>query len=73
MNYIVWMDGQRLGEKPDTPHFGHIKTRPVNHPPNTPDEIELLRRIARQDRQAFAQLYDRYAGVLFRHGVPGGE
>ncbi len=65
MNYTVWMDGPRLGGKPGGPQLGYIKTRPVNHPPNTPDEVELLRRIARQDRQAFAQLYDRYAGVLF--------
>src|SRR5260221_8311966 len=28
-------------------------------------DADLLERIARQDRAAFAQLYDRYAGVLF--------
>jgi len=29
------------------------------------DDASLLRRIARRDREAFSQLYDRYAGVLY--------
>ena len=28
-------------------------------------EIELLRRVAREDRSAFEELYDRFSGVLF--------
>jgi RNA polymerase sigma-70 factor (ECF subfamily) len=37
--------------------------------PGTPgaalDDVRLLQRIARRDREAFSQLYDRYAGVLY--------
>ena len=29
------------------------------------DDAQLLQRIAQRDRQAFSQLYDRYAGVLY--------
>ena len=49
--------------------------RPVPHDTNavnTPgspgaalDDAQLLRRIAGRDREAFSQLYDRYAGVLY--------
>ena len=31
----------------------------------TPDDVQLLGRIARRDREAFSQLYDRYARVLY--------
>jgi RNA polymerase sigma-70 factor (ECF subfamily) len=37
----------------------------VKTPPTTIDEAQLLERIARRDRQAFSQLYDRYSGVLY--------
>jgi RNA polymerase sigma-70 factor (ECF subfamily) len=37
----------------------------VNTPPLLPDDVELLQRVAQRDRQAFAQIYDRYAGLLF--------
>jgi RNA polymerase sigma-70 factor (ECF subfamily) len=37
----------------------------VNDPVTTVDDTQLLRRIAQQDRQAFSQLYDRYATVLY--------
>lgn len=34
-------------------------------PDAAPDDAQLLRRIAARDREAFSQLYDRYAGVLY--------
>jgi RNA polymerase sigma-70 factor (ECF subfamily) len=34
-------------------------------PESSEDEIKLLRRIACGDREAFARLYDQFAGVLF--------
>jgi len=37
----------------------------VNDPHITRDEALLLRRVAHRDREAFSQLYDRYAGVLY--------
>lgn len=37
----------------------------MNNPPTTIDDAHLLHRIGQRDRQAFAQLYDRYAGVLY--------
>jgi RNA polymerase sigma-70 factor (ECF subfamily) len=37
----------------------------VNDPVITVDDTQLLRRIAAQDRQAFSQIYDRYATVLY--------
>lgn len=30
-----------------------------------PEDVALLRAVARRDEQAFAQLYDRYSGVVF--------
>jgi RNA polymerase sigma-70 factor (ECF subfamily) len=33
--------------------------------PASDDDAELLVRVARQDRDAFAQLYDRYSAVLY--------
>jgi RNA polymerase sigma-70 factor (ECF subfamily) len=36
------------------------------HPADTTrEDAQLLRRMARQDREAFAQFYDRYADVLY--------
>jgi len=37
----------------------------VNEPLTTIDEAQLVQRIAQRDRQAFSQLYDRYASVLY--------
>jgi len=37
----------------------------VNEPLTTIDEAQLLQRIAQRDRQAFSQLYDRFAAVLY--------
>ena len=37
----------------------------VNNPLTTTDDVQLLRRVSEHDRQAFSQLYDRYAGVLY--------
>jgi RNA polymerase sigma-70 factor (ECF subfamily) len=37
----------------------------VNNPPTTRDDARLLQRIGQRDRQAFAQFYDRYSGVLY--------
>jgi RNA polymerase sigma-70 factor (ECF subfamily) len=37
----------------------------VNTPLTTTDDVQLLRQVSQRDRQAFAQLYDRYAGVLY--------
>jgi len=34
-------------------------------PETTEDEIRLLRRVARGDREAFTQLYDQFAGILY--------
>jgi len=33
------------------------------------DDVRLLRRIARREREAFSQFYDRYAGVLYSTGL----
>ncbi len=47
---------------------GPGKTNVVNtsgSPRTALDDVQLLRRIARRDRAAFSQLYDRYAGVLY--------
>jgi RNA polymerase sigma-70 factor (ECF subfamily) len=45
--------------------LGILEKDAVNTPPATIDEAQLLQRIAQRDRQAFSQLYDRYAGVLY--------
>ena len=37
----------------------------LNNPSTTVDDAQLLARIAQRDRQAFSQLYDRYAGILY--------
>jgi RNA polymerase sigma-70 factor, ECF subfamily len=37
----------------------------LNNPSTSADEAQLLARIARRDRQAFSQLYDRYSGILY--------
>ena len=42
----------------------------MNEPVLDPDrDVELLRRIAGQDRSAFASFYDRYSGLLFSIAV----
>src|SRR5262245_61816977 len=53
----------------------HVQTQPahaaapsanaVNTPLSSPNDAQLLQRVAAHDRQAFAQLYDRYATILF--------
>jgi RNA polymerase sigma-70 factor, ECF subfamily len=42
-----------------------LEANPVNTPLTTTDDVLLLQRIARRDRQAFSQLYDRYSGLLY--------
>jgi RNA polymerase sigma-70 factor (ECF subfamily) len=42
-----------------------LESNPVNNPPPTVDDAQLLQRIGRRDRQAFSRLYDRYAGILY--------
>jgi RNA polymerase sigma-70 factor (ECF subfamily) len=37
----------------------------VNASHQSQDDSQLLQRIARQDREALAQLYDRYSGILY--------
>ena len=37
----------------------------LHNPLTTFEDAQLLRRVAERDRQAFAQLYDRYSGVLY--------
>jgi RNA polymerase sigma-70 factor (ECF subfamily) len=37
----------------------------VNEPLTTIDEAQLVQRIAQRDRQAFSQLYNRYASALY--------
>src|SRR5262245_6909146 len=39
--------------------------KPLPETVSTSVDVDLLERIARRDRAAFAQLYDRYAGILF--------
>jgi RNA polymerase sigma-70 factor (ECF subfamily) len=41
------------------------ETRSVKTESSGSDEIELLRRVARGDRAAFAQLYDQFARILY--------
>jgi len=45
-------------------------TVPVSNPPDSPEErqridAQLLQRVARRDRQALAELYDRFSGPLY--------
>jgi RNA polymerase sigma-70 factor (ECF subfamily) len=42
----------------------HAAANPVNTPLQ-PNDAQLLQRVAARDRQAFAQLYDRYSTLLF--------
>jgi RNA polymerase sigma-70 factor (ECF subfamily) len=37
----------------------------VNTPPTTIDDTQLLARVGQRDRQAFSQLYNRYAAILY--------
>jgi RNA polymerase sigma-70 factor (ECF subfamily) len=37
----------------------------VNPPQTTKEDLELMHRITRHDRDAFAEFYDRYADVLY--------
>ncbi|HYV30081.1 MAG TPA: sigma-70 family RNA polymerase sigma factor [Candidatus Binatia bacterium] len=37
----------------------------MNTPPTTIDDAQLLQRVGQRDRQAFSQLYDRYAAILY--------
>lgn len=37
----------------------------MNLPPLPPDDAQLLECVARRDREAFARVYDRYAGILY--------
>ena len=37
----------------------------MNNLPTTTDDAQLLQRIGQHDRQAFSQLYDRYAAILY--------
>jgi len=39
--------------------------KPVQEAVGISVDVDLLERIGRRDRAAFAQLYDRYAGILF--------
>jgi RNA polymerase sigma-70 factor (ECF subfamily) len=50
---------------PETRRFSRFRVNAVNNPVLTVDDAQLLRRIARQDRSAFSQLYDRYATILY--------
>ena len=38
---------------------------PVNETPSTDQDVELLRRIGRQDRDAFAEFYDRHSTLMY--------
>jgi len=40
-------------------------TKPVNEPEATQCDIELLQRIARQDRAAFGEFYDRHSVLMY--------
>ena len=42
-----------------------LSDEPVNEPDSTQKDIELLQRIAAQDREAFAEFYDRHAPLMF--------
>ncbi len=46
-------------------HKVRSETRSVKSESSGSDEIELLRRVAEGDREAFARLYDQFAGILF--------
>jgi len=41
------------------------KPNPVNNVQTISDDAHLLERVSHRDRAAFAELYDRYAGVLY--------
>jgi len=59
----AWID--LLTRKPGREQPVILESNPVNNPPPTPDDAQLLQRIGRRDRQAFSRLYDRYAGLLY--------
>lgn len=42
-----------------------IADEPVNETPSPDPDVELLRRIARQDSGAFAEFYDRHSALMF--------
>lgn len=59
----AWID--LLLREPGEERPVDLEAKPVNTPPTTTDDVLLLQRVARHDRQAFSQLYDRYAGLLY--------
>lgn len=59
----AWIDLPSRGTGRERPV--DLEANPVNTPLTTTDDVLLLQRIARRDRQAFSQLYDRYSGLLY--------
>ncbi len=58
-------DGRRPGRPIDAAHGGTRTSQPgVPHPPD-PDEVELLRRVAADDLEAFESFFARYQGPVF--------
>ena len=65
INQTVRLDFRCLAVACGAWPLGELRAIAVNTPLTiTIDDAELLRRVAQRDRQAFSQLYDRYAGVL---------
>ena len=64
----TWMPGRALDALLRQPRAVRRHPNVVNITGSTgtaPDDAQLLGRIARRDKAAFSELYDRYAGVLY--------
>ena len=59
----AWID--LPNRKPGWERPVDLESDPVNNPPTTIEDAQLLQRIGQRDRQAYSQLYDRYSGVLY--------
>src|SRR5260370_20255665 len=64
-NHTAWIPCNLLPPPADPKPARRFNADSVNEPLPTIDEAQLLQRIAQRDRQAFSQLYDRYAGLLY--------
>src|SRR4026207_227625 len=65
ITHCACLDGSLAAPSALTRGPGRWRANAVNDPQTSIDETLLLGRVAQRDREAFSQLYDRYAGVLY--------